>query len=109
MKAITNIQKFSIHDGDGIRTTVFFKGCPLHCTWCHNPETQCYNPEVEFDSEKCVGCGFCIGACHAEAISIVNGKAFTDSNKCDRCDKCGKMCPSSARRVMAKITNQRHL
>ena len=102
MKAITNIQKFSIHDGDGIRTTVFFKGCPLHCTWCHNPETQCYNPEVEFDSEKCVGCGSCIGACHAEAISIVNGKAFTDSNKCDRCDKCGKMCPSSARRVMGK-------
>ncbi len=90
MKAITNIQKFSIHDGDGIRTTVFFKGCPLHRTWCHNPETQCQSRGCP-TARRCVGCGFCIGACHAEAISIVNGKV-TDSNKCDRCDKCGKMC-----------------
>ena len=89
---IFNVQKYNTFDGPGVRTLVFFKGCPLHCTWCHNPETQCYNPEVEFDSEKCVGCGFCIGACHAEAISIVNGKAFTDSNKCDRCDKCEGCC-----------------
>ena len=52
MNLITNIQKFSIHDGDGIRTTVFFKGCPLKCEWCHNPETQRYEQELQYDSEN---------------------------------------------------------
>ena len=51
MDLITNIQKYSIHDGDGIRTTVFFKGCPLKCVWCHNPETQCFEQEIQYDAE----------------------------------------------------------
>lgn len=55
MSLITNIQKYSIHDGDGIRTTVFFKGCHLRCVWCHNPETQSFKKELLYDSEKCVG------------------------------------------------------
>ncbi|MDE6830932.1 MAG: 4Fe-4S cluster-binding domain-containing protein, partial [Lachnospiraceae bacterium] len=55
MKNITNIQKFSIHDGDGIRTSVFFKGCPLSCEWCHNPETQRYGKEIQYDPDKCAG------------------------------------------------------
>ena len=59
MDLITNIQKYSIHDGDGIRTTVFFKGCPLKCVWCHNPETQCFEQEIQYDAEKCTGCGVC--------------------------------------------------
>lgn len=59
MDLITNIQKYSIHDGDGIRTTVFFKGCPLKCVWCHNPETQRFEQEIQYDREKCTGCGAC--------------------------------------------------
>lgn len=55
MDLITNIQKYSIHDGDGIRTTVFFKGCPLKCVWCHNPETQRFEQEIQYDAEKCTG------------------------------------------------------
>ena len=54
MNLVTNIQKYSIHDGDGIRTTVFFKGCPLKCEWCHNPETQRFERELQCDKEKCV-------------------------------------------------------
>lgn len=70
MNLITNIQKFSIHDGDGIRTTVFFKGCPLKCEWCHNPETQRYEQELQYDSEKCTGCGCCAKVCPSGAITM---------------------------------------
>ena len=57
---ILNIQKYSLHDGDGIRTTIFFKGCPLECIWCHNPESQAYNKEVLYNEEKCTKCEACI-------------------------------------------------
>ena len=77
MNLITNIQKFSIHDGDGIRTTVFFKGCPLKCEWCHNPETQRYEQELQYDSEKCTGCGLCVAACPGLAITIVD-KSYSE-------------------------------
>ena len=60
---IINIQKYSIHDGDGIRTTVFFKGCGLRCLWCHNPERQSFEKELMFSDEKCVGCGSCSRFC----------------------------------------------
>lgn len=64
---ITDVQRFSIHDGPGIRTTVFFKGCPLRCFWCHNPETWRAQAEVQFFSERCIGCGACLQACPAAA------------------------------------------
>lgn len=67
---ILNIQKFSVHDGPGIRTTVFFKGCPLRCIWCHNPESQRYEQELLFDREKCTGCGCCEKGCKNGAISV---------------------------------------
>ena len=67
---ITNIQKYSIHDGTGIRTTVFFKGCPLSCRWCHNPETQQYTATVLSYEERCTGCGACVAVCPGQAIHM---------------------------------------
>ncbi|MFV0363928.1 MAG: glycyl-radical enzyme activating protein [Suipraeoptans sp.] len=69
MSLITGVQKYSIHDGDGIRTTVFFKGCHLNCAWCHNPETKSFKPQLMCDKEKCISCGSCKQACNKEVCS----------------------------------------
>lgn len=80
---ILNIQRFSIHDGSGIRTTVFFKGCPLSCAWCHNPESQSFFRQLMFDQEKCNGCGACLNACASGAMSLdVTGKPTINWNLC---------------------------
>ena len=73
---IFNIQKFSTHDGDGVRTTIFFKGCPLRCMWCHNPESQHYYKELIFHHHKCTACGRCVAKCKQGANSIVDGKMY---------------------------------
>ena len=111
MHAVTNIQKFSIHDGDGIRTTVFFKGCPLRCVWCHNPETQAYPPQLQFDRAKCTGCGFCVRVCPNQAVTVdpMTGKSVTDPSKCDLCGRCAKACPVSAREVIGREYTVREL
>ena len=85
---IFSVQRYSIHDGPGIRTTAFFKGCDLRCLWCHNPESQKSRPELMFYRNKCVGCGKCRDFCE---------KVFTD--KCERCGKCAKVCKSGARAI----------
>lgn len=99
---IFDIQKFSIHDGPGIRTTVFLKGCPLSCTWCHNPESQNVNKEVLFDSEKCVLCGKCEIVCPNHAIDIKNNNLTTDISKCNYCGECTVYCIQGAREVVGK-------
>ncbi|MBQ6388553.1 MAG: glycyl-radical enzyme activating protein [Mogibacterium sp.] len=103
MHAITNIQKYSIHDGDGIRTTVFFKGCHLRCQWCHNPETQKFEKELQVDIPKCTGCGRCAAVCPQGAISISSeGKSVTDRTKCIVCGKCENACLGNYRTVVGK-------
>ncbi len=97
MDLITNIQKYSIHDGDGIRTTVFFKGCPLKCVWCHNPETQRFEKELQYDKEKCLGCGACAKVCPQGAITMVEGKPLLDKSLCNLCGKCEVYCPEGIR------------
>ena len=92
MPLVTNIQRYSIHDGDGIRTSVFFKGCPLKCVWCHNPETQSFKKQILTNQEKCTGCGACAEACPEHAVSMVNGKAVTDHDKCTGCGSCVTHC-----------------
>ncbi len=94
---IFNIQKYSIHDGSGIRTTVFFKGCPLKCWWCHNPESQNTNHEIMFFEERCTVCGKCIKKCPQNAIKINNNFPEIDKFKCTLCEKCVDFCPNNAR------------
>lgn len=100
---IINIQKYSVHDGDGIRTTIFFKGCQLNCWWCHNPESQDYRPEFMFDREKCTGCGYCVKACDKDAITIgEDHKALTDQDKCVLCGECFDYCLQNAREKVGR-------
>ena len=95
-----NIQRFCIHDGPGIRTTVFLKGCPLNCLWCHNPESKSRKTEMIYYTSKCTGCGRCIGFC--DARSIVDGHIVYDRSKCTACGKCAGRCFASAVRVCGK-------
>jgi len=93
MKAtIFNIQKFSLHDGPGIRTTVFFKGCNLRCGWCCNPESLLPGIQLAFDADKCSGCGECVRICPAEARTLVGGKSVYSAYKCTLCGKCITAC-----------------
>ncbi|MGH4123247.1 MAG: trans-4-hydroxy-L-proline dehydratase activase [Clostridium sp.] len=106
---IFNIQKYSIHDGPGIRTTVFFKGCPLNCWWCHNPESQNPNPEIMFFKERCTGCGTCVKRCPAKAIKLVQGFPVFNESKCTLCGKCSDFCLSNARELVGKDITVKNL
>lgn len=96
-KGITfNIQKFSIHDGPGIRTTVFFKGCPLRCEWCSNPESQIKNVQILHDQSKCSHCLSCVVACPNGAITHEDNKIIINEDKCVGCLTCVNSCPNRA-------------
>lgn len=100
MKAqIFNIKRFAVHDGDGIRTTVFFMGCPLKCLWCHNPEGISYRPQLSFLQEKCVSCGACVEACPQGAHKMGQGIHSFDRAKCIACGSCQALCPAEALKV----------
>ncbi len=99
---IFDIKKFSIHDGPGIRTTIFLKGCPLHCTWCHNPEGISPLTEIQFWSKRCIGCHECIEACQHRAISIVDGKPVRDPGLCQGCGACAEVCPAEATELIGR-------
>ena len=91
---VLSIERCSLHDGPGLRTTVFLKGCPLSCLWCHNPESQSFKPELYYFDEKCVHCGLCAAACDNHTINetehLINREA------CSACGKCVYACPQSA-------------
>lgn len=99
---ILNIQKYSIHDGEGIRTTVFFKGCPLNCIWCHNPESQSYAVEILYNQEKCTSCGRCAAYCPSGIIRVKEGAYPIPEKGCERCGNCVQQCFYGVREMLGK-------
>jgi len=99
---VFDIKKFSIHDGPGIRTTVFFKGCPLHCVWCHNPESQALQPEIMFLKERCLYCGACQEVCASGAIAWCGDLQFIQQEKCTLCGACVEACYAEARQMVGR-------
>ena len=101
MKAVIfDIQRFSIHDGPGIRTNVFMKGCPLSCVWCHNPESQSVKKQLAFYANKCVSCGACTSVC--DNHKIVDGKIERDLSACRFCGKCVEACVGGALEIIGR-------
>lgn len=93
---IFDIQRFSIHDGPGIRTLVFLSGCPLRCPWCSNPESWEMKPRLLFNSKICIGCGRCISECPNQAIEFRDNKTVIKRERCTVCGKCAELCPTNA-------------
>jgi pyruvate formate lyase activating enzyme len=95
---IFDVKKFSINDGPGIRTTVFFQGCPLACPWCHNPEGRSAEPVLMYRASRCTLCGECVKVCKRNAIRI-DGRVITDRSRCNNCGKCTEACYQGAREI----------
>lgn len=102
---IFNIQKFSIHDGPGIRTTVFFKGCPLRCKWCANPESQSDAFHIIHDKSLCLSCGGCAWVCKRKCWRVENGTVSFDASNCIGCHSCVRSCPANAIKVEGEMTD----
>jgi len=98
---IFDVMRFSVHDGPGIRTTVFFKGCPLECWWCHNPEGLSPEPEVVYVPDKCVLCGDCVAACPNHAIAW-RDRPVRDPQVCKKCGDCAAVCPAEATQMIGR-------
>lgn len=99
---ISDIQRFCTHDGPGIRTTVFFKGCPMKCEWCHNPETQKFSPQLLFNASLCINCGACEQVCPKHAHIFTEAGHSLDRNLCKNCLICASVCTSEACCVCGK-------
>jgi pyruvate formate lyase activating enzyme len=99
---VFDIKRFSLHDGPGIRTTIFFKGCGLRCWWCHNPESQHPKPELFLRPERCIQCGACVVACPQGAIRRDGDRFVTDRAVCERCGTCTVACAAEAREMVGR-------
>lgn len=97
---ISDIQRFSLHDGPGIRTTIFLKGCPLNCKWCHNPETRYSKPQISFSIDKCQNCFKCVDVCPTGVHYVVHGKHKLNFSKCALSGECVKVCPNDALKII---------
>ncbi len=100
--SIFHIQRFSLHDGPGIRTTVFFKGCPLRCRWCHNPESMSREQQLLLRDERCVSCGECRDHCPNGAVNAIEGAVSTDRDACQVCGTCVATCYAEAREIVGR-------
>jgi len=99
---IFDIQQFSVHDGPGIRTTVFFKGCNLRCAWCHNPESISPDPVLQLYPHKCIHCGKCIEVCPHNCNIIVDGELSYRRELCDGCGECARVCYAQSRQIAGR-------
>ena len=99
---VFNIQKYSVHDGPGIRTTVFLKGCPLHCPWCHNPEGISHQREIVMFESRCIGCGQCRLACRYGTVIPGEGALPAHSEVCEVCGACVEACPAEGRQIVGQ-------
>jgi pyruvate formate lyase activating enzyme len=102
---ILHLQRLSTEDGPGIRTTVFFKGCPLHCTWCHNPESISSQLQTQWFATRCLGCKTCISACPNDCLRMIDDGLVIDRECCDACGTCVEVCPSGAREMLGRIVS----
>jgi pyruvate formate lyase activating enzyme len=102
---IFDIKRYAIHDGPGIRTTVFMKGCPLTCQWCHNPEGIDSAPFVAYKKDRCIRCGACVDACPEQALQFESEGILPSGSSCHNCFTCTEICPAEAReKVGRKVT-----
>jgi len=99
---IFDIKRYAINDGPGIRVVVFFKGCNLHCAWCHNPESISEKVEKMYSPAKCIKCGSCVEACPENAIALTSDGIITDTDLCTLCGKCTEACPTKAIEMSGK-------
>ncbi len=99
---ICDIKRFAVHDGDGIRTTLFLKGCPLKCVWCHNPESISVRPQLAYYGSKCIGCGECTEVCKSGAHKMTESGHIFDPSFCIACGKCEEVCLGSALTLYGK-------
>lgn len=101
MALIFDIKRYSIHDGPGIRTTLFIKGCPLRCVWCHNPESWTSEPQRLYKHHKCIGCSECVKVCGNHALTLT-GNGIESSGNCILCGKCAQVCPALAMEICGR-------
>jgi pyruvate formate lyase activating enzyme len=99
---IVQFERYAVHDGPGIRTVVYLKGCPLRCLWCHSPETQSPEPEVGIRGDRCIRCGTCVGACGHDAVVDAGAYYDVDRGACALCAECAALCPTGARDVIGR-------
>lgn len=98
-----DIKRYAINDGPGIRITIFLKGCPLTCDWCHNPESQSLKVQKMYTHSKCIACGECVKACEQNACTLTDGGIITDTEACILCGKCAEVCPTKATEMSGKL------
>ena len=99
---VFDIQRFALHDGPGIRTTVFLKGCPLDCLWCHNPESKRREPQLGFLEKNCTGCGRCREICENGVHCLDGGVHRIDRSRCRACGRCADLCPNHALKLYGR-------